>query len=38
MAMPSVANVKVHPSAVRIMHWINAAAILIMIGSGWHDL
>ena len=28
--------VKVHPPAVRIMHWINAGAILIMIGSGWH--
>ncbi len=29
-------SVKVHPPAVRIMHWINAAAIIIMIGSGWH--
>lgn len=28
--------VKVHPPAVRIMHWINAGAIVIMIGSGWH--
>jgi thiosulfate reductase cytochrome b subunit len=36
MVIPSVANVKVHPPAVRVMHWINAAAILIMIGSGWH--
>ena len=28
-------QVKVHPGPVRVMHWINAAAILIMIGSGW---
>jgi thiosulfate reductase cytochrome b subunit len=25
----------VHPLTVRIMHWINAVAIFIMIGSGW---
>ena len=25
----------VHPLYVRITHWINALAILIMIGSGW---
>jgi thiosulfate reductase cytochrome b subunit len=24
-----------HPASRRIMHWLNAAAILIMIGSGW---
>ena len=24
-----------HPLPLRIMHWINAAAIFIMIGSGW---
>jgi len=24
-----------HPLALRIMHWINAAAVFIMIGSGW---
>jgi len=29
-------DVKVHPPAVRLMHWINAATIIIMIGSGWH--
>jgi thiosulfate reductase cytochrome b subunit len=29
-------DVKVHPPAVRLMHWINAAAIIVMIGSGWH--
>ena len=28
-------TVKVHPLFVRATHWINAAAILIMIGSGW---
>ena len=28
-------EVQVHPPLVRIMHWLNAAAILIMIGSGW---
>jgi thiosulfate reductase cytochrome b subunit len=26
---------RLHPLPVRIMHWINAAAIFIMIGSGW---
>lgn len=26
---------RLHPLALRIMHWINAAAIFIMIGSGW---
>src|SRR5436190_9905421 len=25
----------VHPLYVRITHWINAVAILVMIGSGW---
>ena len=28
-------NVQVHPLSRRIMHWINAGAILVMIGSGW---
>ncbi len=27
--------VKVHPIFVRVTHWINAIAIIIMIGSGW---
>ena len=27
--------VKVHPAIVRITHWINAAAILVMVASGW---
>jgi thiosulfate reductase cytochrome b subunit len=26
---------KLHPLPIRIMHWINAVAIFIMIGSGW---
>ena len=29
-------TVKVHPLFVRVAHWVNAIAILIMIGSGWH--
>jgi thiosulfate reductase cytochrome b subunit len=24
-----------HPLPLRIMHWINAVAIFIMVGSGW---
>jgi thiosulfate reductase cytochrome b subunit len=34
----SAASVKIrrlHPLPLRIMHWINAIAIFIMIGSGW---
>jgi thiosulfate reductase cytochrome b subunit len=27
--------VKIHPLVVRITHWINAFAILVMIASGW---
>jgi len=27
--------IKVHPLAVRITHWINALAVLMMITSGW---
>jgi thiosulfate reductase cytochrome b subunit len=26
---------RLHPLPLRLMHWINAAAIFIMIGSGW---
>jgi thiosulfate reductase cytochrome b subunit len=26
---------KLHPGAIRTMHWINAIAMIIMIGSGW---
>jgi Ni,Fe-hydrogenase I cytochrome b subunit len=25
----------IHPVYVRVMHWINAVAIIVMIGSGW---
>src|SRR6266576_4309786 len=25
----------IHPRRVRICHWVNALAILVMIGSGW---
>jgi thiosulfate reductase cytochrome b subunit len=26
---------RLHPLAIRVMHWINAAAMVILIGSGW---
>jgi thiosulfate reductase cytochrome b subunit len=26
---------RLHPAALRIMHWVNAVAIILMIGSGW---
>jgi thiosulfate reductase cytochrome b subunit len=26
---------KLHPLAVRVMHWVNAVAMVILIGSGW---
>ena len=26
---------RLHPGAVRVMHWINAAAMVVMITSGW---
>jgi thiosulfate reductase cytochrome b subunit len=32
-AMP--ADASIHPVWVRVSHWINALAILVMIGSGW---
>ena len=32
---PAKAAPRLHPWPVRIMHWINAVAIIIMIGSGW---
>jgi thiosulfate reductase cytochrome b subunit len=36
-AVTSIANheQRLHPLPLRIMHWINAVAIFIMIGSGW---
>jgi thiosulfate reductase cytochrome b subunit len=33
IAMP--ADTTIHPGWVRVCHWINALAILVMIGSGW---
>jgi thiosulfate reductase cytochrome b subunit len=33
--MHAVPATTIHPGWVRICHWINAIAILIMIGSGW---
>ena len=37
VAVKSVAPIahRLHPLPLRIMHWINAVAIFIMIGSGW---
>jgi thiosulfate reductase cytochrome b subunit len=40
MSAPTVKSIarherRLHPLPVRLMHWINAAAIFIMIGSGW---
>jgi thiosulfate reductase cytochrome b subunit len=32
---PAPKERRLHPLPIRIMHWINAAAIFIMIGSGW---
>jgi thiosulfate reductase cytochrome b subunit len=34
MTTPS-ADTAIHPVWVRVTHWINAVAILVMIGSGW---
>ena len=31
----SPAEATIHPRWVRVCHWINALAILVMIGSGW---
>ena len=32
---PAPASDKIHPAWLRITHWINAIAMLVMIGSGW---
>jgi thiosulfate reductase cytochrome b subunit len=32
---PSATAAAIHPAWVRVTHWINAIAILMMIGSGW---
>ena len=34
MTMPT-AEATIHPGWVRVCHWTNALAILVMIGSGW---
>ena len=33
--VPTPPGKRLHPLPIRLMHWINAAAMLIMIGSGW---
>ena len=35
LALPARRPRRLHPLALRIMHWINALAMIIMIGSGW---
>jgi thiosulfate reductase cytochrome b subunit len=34
-AVPAARYIQLHPLSRRLMHWINALAILVMIGSGW---
>jgi len=34
-APPQAAGHVIHPRWVRLTHWINAVAVLVMIGSGW---
>ena len=34
-ARPASRARRLHPVPVRIMHWVNALAIIVMIGSGW---
>lgn len=37
MTAPQIASTtrRLHPLPIRIMHWVNALAMLVMIGSGW---
>jgi thiosulfate reductase cytochrome b subunit len=35
LTAPERARLVIHPAWVRITHWINALAVLVMIGSGW---
>jgi thiosulfate reductase cytochrome b subunit len=35
IATPRAETVSIHPAWVRVCHWVNALAILMMIGSGW---
>ena len=32
---PQPARVMIHPFWLRVTHWINAVAVIVMIGSGW---
>jgi thiosulfate reductase cytochrome b subunit len=32
---PAPARTLIHPVWVRLTHWINAAAVIVMVGSGW---
>src|SRR5216110_3487875 len=32
---PEPARTLIHPLWVRVTHWINAVAMIVMIGSGW---
>src|SRR5688572_24396995 len=32
---PAAAKPVIHPAWVRVTHWINALAVIVMIGSGW---
>ncbi len=34
-ANPAASGATIHPAWVRVCHWINALAILVMVGSGW---
>jgi thiosulfate reductase cytochrome b subunit len=35
IGLPTRAGRRLHPLPVRIMHWVNAATMLVMITSGW---
>jgi thiosulfate reductase cytochrome b subunit len=35
MNVSTVEGVDIHPIWVRVCHWLNALAVLVMIGSGW---
>src|ERR1700760_3967298 len=32
---PALRGRRLHPWPVRVMHWTNAVAMIVMIGSGW---
>jgi thiosulfate reductase cytochrome b subunit len=32
---PALRGKRLHPGPVRVMHWTNAVAMIVMIGSGW---